>query len=296
MEDVYVCIAYKYGTNLNWFPTGGGNISVKCNNYMLIKESGTAVSDAKYVKCDIHHIMSNLTCQNDYIDDIITKSRASMEVWFHAFTKKYTIHMHPVELMEFLCTDMFEYDNKREDMEYLYIDYINPGKELAIEIHKQYDKHSVIFLKNHGVIFTSDSLEHLHEMIEKVLDLDKDWYILSDLLKDKLIWKSKYILHVGKLNVYIPDIVVYLGYEIVDVAQGIDNIEKYENEYNTYPVLISHKEQLYIIASSKRKYYDIEEMILYYIEVSSNAKITINYENVFSIMHMESEKYRQSVL
>ena len=154
MSEEYIILSHKYGTILSWFQAGGGNISVKENNILYIKQSGTAVCDAKYVECDINKLLTNLSNSEDNFNDaVVSGGIPSIEVWFHTFTKKYTIHMHPCELCEILCSEKIP-DYILNNSNYLIIPYINPGKELSKEIYKKYNNQSVIFLINHGVIFT----------------------------------------------------------------------------------------------------------------------------------------------
>lgn len=271
MKDLYVKLAHKYGTNLDLFPAGGGNISIKDDNYIYIKKSGTAVVDGLFVKC--------------HMNDINENEMPSIEIWFHLFMKKFTIHMHPKQLGELL------HDNPMIDNnETIYVKYINPGKALAEEINKKYNNHSIIFLINHGIIFTSNSLDELHELIMKTLKMDDSIFHLQEFTK-RLIWKSKFHLNKGKLNYYIPDIPVYLGYEVVD----LNDIDKYKNTYNSYPILIQYTNQLFIIANNKKKYYDIEEMISSYIYLNNINMSKIDDSYIKELMNWDKEKYRQEL-
>lgn len=271
MEDIYIKLAHKYGTSLDLFPAGGGNISVKDDNFIYIKKSGTAVVDGLFIKCDMN--------------DINEKEMPSIEIWFHLFMKKFTIHIHPIQLGELLNGNAMIDNN-----ETIYINYINPGKTLANEIEKKYNNHSIIFLINHGIIFTSDSLKELHELITKTLNLDNSLYKLKD-YTGRMIWKSRFYLSIGKLNYYIPDIPVYLGYEVI----SMNDIDKYIDNYNNYPILIEYNSQLFIIANNKKKYYDIEEMIASYIYLSKSNMASIDDTTIRELMNWDREKYRQSL-
>lgn len=271
MTDIYLKLSRKYGTILEWFPAGGGNISVKENNYIYIKKSGTAVVDGLFLKCDMNNIDEN--------------EMPSIEIWFHLFMKKYTIHMHPFKLGELLNQKLM-IDND----ETIYIDYVNPGKELADKIQMKYNNHSIIFLINHGIIFTSDSIDELHELIRKTLIVDDSLFEIQE-NTDKLVWKSNHNLNIGKLNYYIPDIPIYLGYEVID-SKDINN---YISNYNTYPVLINYNNQLFIIANNKKKFYDIEEMIVSYIYLSKSNMKTIDDNDIYKLMNWDKEIYRQAL-
>lgn len=291
MANDYKYLSNKYGTILDWFPAGGGNISVKSDNLIFIKQSGTAVCDGKYIICDLNKLLDNLDNKNDNFNNAILSDShgiPSIETWFHTFTKKYTVHMHPSELSNILCSNNISFDNN--DDEKLYINYINPGKLLSLEIYNIYNNHSIIYLMNHGIIFTSDTLEHLHYLITSVLDSYNNLFQLQNIIK-KTVWKSKKYLNASKIKAYIPDIIIYLGYEIVEN----NNIEQYINKYNRYPILISYNNSLYIIAETKKKYYDIEEMIECYINFDKNSTTIINDNDIDKLMNWDREIYRQQI-
>jgi hypothetical protein len=285
MANDYIYLSHKYGVFLNWFQAGGGNISVKENNILYIKQSGTAVCDAKYVKCNIDKLLSSDS--DNFKEAVINDSDGipSIEVWFHTFTKKYTIHMHPCELATILCND--------EKYNYLTIPYINPGRQLADIIKEQYNNDAIILLLNHGIIFTSDSLIELHSIIINILRPNESIFSLQDIIGNNIIWKSKSSFNIGKINIYIPDIVIYLGHEIV--KGNIESINKYMHKYNKYPVLINYNDALYIIAATKKKYYDIEEMLESYSIFEKNGKYTIQQKNIEILTNWDREMYRQSL-
>jgi len=301
MADEYKYLSNKYGVFLNWFQAGGGNISVKESNELYIKQSGTAVCDGKYILCDNDKLLTYLATKEDNFKDCMISSSSgipSIEVWFHAFTKKYTIHMHPAEISELICTTnhnlihdkMAYYSDK-----YLIIDYMKPGKELAQEIWRKYNNESIIFLMNHGIIFTSDSLEDLHMVISTILQPCEDIFKLQGIVSNSLLWKSSNINQFisGVINVYIPDIAIYLGYEIVNGNRT--DINNYIEKYNNHPCLIIYSNILYIYAETKKKYYDIEEMLHTYVIFNKTAKTKLNIENVAILMNWDREKYRQKL-
>ena len=154
--------------------------------------------------------------------------------------------MHPSILSNIICSDITSasfnnilqsIDSTINKNDCLLIPYMNPGKDLSLEIYKQYSNHTIIFLLNHGIIFTNDSLSELHTNIIKVLKPSVDIFDLQT-ITNKLVWKSKFqnTLHIGSLNMYIPDIAIYLGYEIVNGTS--DNINYYIKQYNCNPILI----------------------------------------------------------
>jgi len=321
MAEEYIYLSHKYGTFLDWFQAGGGNISVKNKNILYIKQSGTAVCEAKYVKCNIDKLLDNLTSPDDNFNDCIIDDNTvgvgvgvgipSIEVWFHTFTKKYTVHMHPCQLVNILCTESNNKNINNKDI--LSIPYMNPGKELSNEIYKKYNNESIIYLLNHGIIFTNDSIEELHSLIVSILKPDENIFILlgiETISKNNLIWKSKINSNTekqycesGELKMYIPDIAIYLGYEILNLSGpnvATKNSESlcindYITKYNRTPVIIIYDNVYYIIAATKKKYYDIEEMLESYITFNKYGTKTIDSNNIDKLMNWDREKYRQAL-
>ena len=53
--------------------------------------------------------------------------------------------------------------------ESLILDYFTPGQDIAAELYRKYNNENIIFLLNHGVIFTSDNYNEIYELIEDTL-------------------------------------------------------------------------------------------------------------------------------
>jgi rhamnose utilization protein RhaD (predicted bifunctional aldolase and dehydrogenase) len=279
-EQQYIYLSQKYGTHLDWFQAGGGNISVKDDNILYIKESGTYVCDGKYVKCDLSKLLDELDNDaEDFSNFIISSNQKipSIEVWFHAFTKKYTLHCHPTELYDLLFSnEAIEKINELNINNYLIIPYEKPGKELAQYMYNKYcsniNNYDMIFLLNHGIIITADTLEEFNNIIETILKPKNDIFEIQNKFNNKLIWQSKYYLNPNTIKNYTPDIILYLD------AKS----------------LFLYNNKLYIITDTKKQYNDIEEMIAMYLLIQpSEDKLVI--EDINSIIHWEREKLRKNL-
>ena len=133
----------------------GGNASIKISsNEMLIKASGTALSDiTEYnglVKVNFPDLIkfysnNNLSIILNKGTQIVMQSkiekseiRPSMETGFHSFLGKCVIHTHPSSLLLLLSIQngkqiLFNLLNK---FDVLWLDYVSPGHELSYEIGK----------------------------------------------------------------------------------------------------------------------------------------------------------------
>ncbi len=186
-------IAKLYGPLTSVVQSGGGNISIKDNNKMLIKSSGINFSDISSMK-ELSNLkmggFSNLFANkmnsknfNKSIErliqkNLINKKKPSIETSMHLFLNKYVIHTHPKELLVILSMR-----NAREILKKIYsqyefatIRYVAPGIDLAKEIYKKTqgkNKPRIIFLLNHGLIIHHENINDLVELNNEIINISK---------------------------------------------------------------------------------------------------------------------------
>lgn len=142
-------------SNLFDSPACGGNISVKFQDKIMIKTSGTDLKrDKDYVIVDEHSIK-------------IQNKKPSMEYSFHKIIPyRFVLHYHPIYLLPWLCDKnsdkILNHTFEGISSYFRIIDYYMPGTELSkqIEIDPQAN---VYFLKNHGVIIASDDFSSIEK-------------------------------------------------------------------------------------------------------------------------------------
>lgn len=148
----------KLVNNILDCPSKGGNISVKIKNDIIIKSSGVDLKseiDRVSTKDKTFEFYKKWT-EIDYL-------KPSMEINFHkAIKSKYVLHYHPVYIL--LLQDDLPFD---ADV----IDYIKPGSDELTEAVSKCNK-KVIYLKNHGVILHSDSLQEIKELYFKLSEFN----------------------------------------------------------------------------------------------------------------------------
>lgn len=177
----YIRLCKKYGQYVQLFQGNGGNISVKNSQTMIVKLSGSRVYDCQLYKC----------CATEYIDALSNECekdidpKASLETWFHSFTKKYTVHFHPVRY------------TAPEGYSVCRVKYFHPGYDIASNIHKVYKGEDVIILEKHGVICTADTIEDMITLMNFYIPQD-----YTSIIPVPQGWK-------GFKN-YTPDITVML--------------------------------------------------------------------------------------
>lgn len=176
----------------------GGNTSVKTvDGEMLIKASGKNIKDVSsenaFVSVQIKDILDvlcnddiditnqgdvekiNGSVKNSVIENNVTSAllMPSMETSFHCLFYTYTLHTHNMYANIFLCSDHFHLLENcfTGDENYevsLMENYFTPGAELSWYIWDTYrfaeKMPNVLFLPNHGVIYSHNSLSQLKEI------------------------------------------------------------------------------------------------------------------------------------
>jgi HAD superfamily hydrolase (TIGR01549 family) len=331
----------KYcGERYDLVQAGGGNISFKIDNLLFIKSSGCLLGDMEinknYVCLDKNNIINHLT----NIDSNIKKNREkeakqlcdgsilflknykpSIETMMHCLTKKYSVHLHPLQFLKICglenCNDLL----KEKFNDFCFIDYFTPGIDVALELNKIYDNQELIFLKNHGIVLTSDNVENLYILLEntinkleEIINMNFNNYKFTNYIS-KLMNKITNKLTISYLSMdytikelynntinlkpYFPDKLVYCGINIIylnnNFQEDLIKISDYQNKYYEIPKLFFYKNNIYINSNSIKKCIDIECLLKsHLICYNKNNNILSNEENNY-LNNWDAEKYRKNI-
>lgn len=258
----------SFGKDFNLVQLGGGNISVKSGDWMIIKSSGLSMKDVNTNRG--YSIVNNKKLTNDIIEDkiqnlssylIFNQNKPSIETYMHALLKKYTVHLHPIDINKILVRKDASDIIKKNHPDSLIIDYISPGIEIAKKIlESNYKNINIIFLLNHGVIYTSDNLEEIYKMIK----IDNRDYLCED---------------------------VYLN-------SNLDLVKKYYNRYAFPDAAIYLKDNYYMkddkIYMKDRKYEEILKANIMILQGDKEINFLTETE-IRSLLNREDEKYRKNL-
>ena len=317
----------KYcGERFDLVQAGGGNTSVKINNLMFIKASGYNLTNidenSGYVA------MNNETLLNDIYNNTIKEvteynfignKRGSIETFMHAILKKYTIHLHPIQVNRILVTKEAKHIINEIYPNSLVIDYFTPGIKVCNEIKEKYNNENVIFLINHGIIITSDNYHELYKILEEVIT-NFEIYQKIDFLKYKNTNKISSLVNnlfntnnvsylcedatikhylnnkieLFKESITFPDFLIYCGLEILF---GLSYIEEYKNIYNEPPKIIIDDENIYINSISITKCKEIEEVLKSNLIILDTdlKKNVLSFEEICFLNNWDAEKYRKTL-
>lgn len=313
------------GERFDLVQAGGGNTSVKINDIIFIKASGFNLSDIsehkgyvciknKYLLNDLsNNTLKKITDYNMY-----GKLRGSIETYMHSILKKYTIHLHPIQVNKILILKNSKSIIQNLFPDALIIDYVTPGLKVYNEIHNNYAEEEVIFLINHGLIINTDEYDKIRIILENIIDKCESYYNFNN-SKYKLTNKiSKYVFDNYKLNVisylsqdivitkYIqnnitlfaekitfPDALIYCG--IKPVIGNIEDIKTYFNEYNELPKIVIINNNLIILSNSLKKCKEIEDVLKANLIIldTTEKKQYLSSDEICFLNNWEAEKYRQ---
>jgi ribulose-5-phosphate 4-epimerase/fuculose-1-phosphate aldolase len=255
---------------------------------------------------------------------LIDGGRPSIETFLHAITRKFTMHTHPIVVNILLaCKDAKSVVEKLFPEAY-FVAYATPGVELAKEYFRSMkehisDKNQIVFMQNHGLVVSAEDLETVLKLneevigrVEEYLGVDEDmapYHVVSDLWRlfpEKIVWRitDMNVMSVYKKqglwkHVFCPDCVVFLNKQMwAPDALTKDSLDDFKAQYGA-PVVISWKENLYVVAASVKKAMEMQSVLSFSAQVmahvpESKCNFLSNSEQNY-LLHWDAEKYRQNI-
>lgn len=263
---------------------------------------------------------------------IMRYNRPSIETTMHCLTHVYTVHLHPLQFNSISakpkCQDIVDKLFRDGPWSYVFIDYVTPGVEvaLAIKCKQSIDddpgtvtratNHSIIFLKNHGIVFTSDSASDLRDMIHyttdklsKYIDISYSMYTGVNRISDDMmtVFGGWYVTRfigtadefvgdtVDYSHPFLPDTFVYCGYETCHY-DGQKSLVEYKSKCIGVPKIIKLGQYIYTTGSNMKKCREIEDVLkAHYLcqSVYGNDNIdTLDDQEMNYLNDWDAEKYR----
>lgn len=172
-----------FGIRLDLVQSGGGNISVKDDDLLLIKSSGMMLFDVVESNCAVVFLsdkLKSLIKNNEKIDEFsflndscLSSTQPSIETFLHTMTKIYTVHLHPVALLQAMGQKDFKDKLQRKyGNDIVFVGYHKPGLALARSMPKKLPTY--IVLEKHGLIVHSDRFEDLETLVYEFTDFCRE--------------------------------------------------------------------------------------------------------------------------
>ncbi|MBN2211679.1 MAG: class II aldolase/adducin family protein [Sedimentisphaerales bacterium] len=200
----------RYGTDA-YVLGGGGNVSVKNNVVMWIKPSGAFLKDMtpdSFAQIDRRRLQKlyQMTPPNDWTtrEALVRETmasasnspsslRPSVETPLHdSLNARFVVHTHPTLVNGMTCAKDGAEVVKRLFPDALWLDYIDPGYTLCIEVRQAVGEYarrhghepSIMFLQNHGVIIAEDTPEEVDRLYDDMIAKIKTEYQKADISLD----------------------------------------------------------------------------------------------------------------
>jgi NAD(P)-dependent dehydrogenase (short-subunit alcohol dehydrogenase family)/rhamnose utilization protein RhaD (predicted bifunctional aldolase and dehydrogenase) len=191
-------ISRFYGGNKDFVISGGGNTSYKNGKNIWVKGSGVSLAN---ITLDgfavLNRTLLDSMISKKYSEDVIIREaevkadltasclpdvsvRPSVETSLHNLIRySYVVHTHPTLINALACANDAEIkimELFREDI--MFVPYCNPGyllfKNTGILLEKWRKKHrsdpQVIFIQNHGIFVSADSIERIRQLYENIIN------------------------------------------------------------------------------------------------------------------------------
>lgn len=330
-------ISQYAGNRVDYTQGGGGNTSVKGEGgIMLIKASGFRLTDIAettgFVAVDGQKIRDyynsvDLKVEKDYEKESaeVSKSstvelegiktlRPSVEVGFHAILKKYVIHTHSVYANLLTCAIKGEELASKifsgADFGYIFLPYINPGFTLTLKMAEAIDTYKqntgkypeVIFMKNHGLVITADTIDRVIKLHTDVNELVRNYFELPDNFRAVSLVKGddKYTSETPVVQAFVNNYGLTKAF--------LDEYPLYPDQLVYLNNILAHAPEKMSVVDGKVMYkaelkeaQTLEETLSAYVFIISTLKqkgleiSTMNEKEVYFINNWEAEKYRRSV-
>jgi len=259
----FINYSEKIGKNFLLCQGPGGNTSIKFDKSILIKKSGSFLSDSRreniFKEIKLNNILHHY--KNDNLKNTKFNKDLSIEAPLHVMLpSKYVLHYHSISSI--IISSIYK---KSEINSFLYkneilpIKYVRPGLKLAEEIVNLNTKYNFesFFLYNHGVILEGNNLQklynkifHIEKLFSKLIDYQKLNFILKDVIKLKQIDNKiknpspdvKYEKFSGKY--LFPDHSVFFPNFFSEKKNTIDTIQ-YDSNFFYFKNKLSETELTY---------------------------------------------------
>lgn len=149
-------------------PSKGGNISIKEDEYLIIKSSGEDLKKEHNISILVNGV-NMYSYYNKQIIKYIVKP--SMEIGMHTiFKNKYVVHYHPVYVLPYLCSDNY---NFKDVVNCDIVHFILPGDKLFKYLQSTYiyKENGIVMLKNHGIVLYAEDMNELFELYKEIKNI-----------------------------------------------------------------------------------------------------------------------------
>jgi len=250
-------LSTKLGNNALLVQAAGGNTSIKHDDVMWIKASGTWLMHANerdiFVPVDHQKILSELARENPDCENCIafvrndlnpSGLRPSIETSVHALMpQSVVLHVHCVNTLALAIRQdaQAECEKRLAGMNWAFVPYARPGLQLSRAIRKAMTLSTdILILQNHGLVVAAASVDMAEQLLNRVVQAmhceiqptaEPDMVALEKLVADTAYRPARtaaahatamreWSMTLAAANVYYPDHVVFLGTSIATTCEA----------------------------------------------------------------------------
>ncbi len=309
---IYLC--KTIGIREDLVQAGGGNISVKTDSGdMLIKPSGKTLFDVNSTNyCTVYNYnllkkdvetLDKIDGEKDHLSVLCPGGVPSIETYLHSLTKKYTVHIHPISILDWDTDHLRSMFNNA-----LIVDYAKPGFSLAkkmIEENRGSSLPKVVFFLKHGLLIHADTISEVEDLLIDVTNR-LGYRCLKNLFKTyreaSIIQKKifdfdgslRYVLplqvKVSDVN-YTPDYVIYRGRRIFD---WYNHSLTFFCEVWGFPTIIKWEDDFFVVGKDFTECKRLESVFNMYSTILSSDIEGLTDSEADELLNWDSEKYRKN--
>ena len=197
MDDLktIVELSHEFGTT-DYVKGGGGNTSAKNATTLWVKPSGTTLgglTEETFVALNRDKVNelfevetpAESAAREELVKNLMAEAveneagRPSVEAPLHnILNPRFVVHTHPFLVNGLTCAKGGEAAGKRLFPDALWVEYIDAGYTLSMELKGRIEQYTlergkgpeVILLKNHGIFVAADSAEEIRSLYAIVMD------------------------------------------------------------------------------------------------------------------------------
>jgi rhamnose utilization protein RhaD (predicted bifunctional aldolase and dehydrogenase) len=199
--ELIVKLSQEFGSG-EYGRGGGGNTSVKNESTLWVKPSGTTLSGlttetfvamnrAKINQLYKVETPADAAFREELVKNLMADAvendagRPSVEAPLHnVFDAKFVVHTHPALVNGLTCAKGGEEACKRLFPEALWVEYIDPGYTLCMEVRERIEQYkaregkepALLVLQNHGIFISADTPEEIHALYAHFMNTLKAEY------------------------------------------------------------------------------------------------------------------------
>ncbi len=204
--ETIVELSHEFGTD-DYVKGGGGNTSVKNESTLWVKPSGTtlggltsetfvAMNRAKINELYKVETPSDAAFREELVKNLMAEAvendagRPSVEAPLHnVFEAKFVVHTHPALVNGLTCATGGEAACKELFPESLWVEYIDPGYTLCMEVRERIEQYKVangkepelLVLQNHGIFISGNTPDKIRALYAHFMDALKAAYTAAGL-------------------------------------------------------------------------------------------------------------------